>query len=70
MEPVCPDDGGVPADRRYSYARSEHFGVPDVAVGPSPSPRAEIPARGAFTRHVSDTSAYSNLGKTLFGVLS
>jgi len=20
MEPVCPDDGGVPADRRYSYA--------------------------------------------------
>jgi len=22
MEPVCPDDGGVPADRRYSYAHT------------------------------------------------
>jgi len=23
MEPVCPDDGGVPADRRYSYAKTQ-----------------------------------------------
>ena len=42
--------------------------MPDVAVGPSPSPRAEIEARGTFIRHVSDTLAYSNLGKTLLGV--
>jgi len=48
---------------------SERFGVPDVAVGTSPSPRAEIKARGTFMRHVSDTSAYLNLGKTLLGVL-
>jgi len=44
--------------------------VPDVAVGPSPSPRAEIKARGTLMRHVSDTSAYLYLGKSLLGLLS
>jgi len=43
--------------------------MPDVAVGPSLSPRAEIKARGTFMRHVSDTLAYLNLGKTWLGVL-
>jgi len=45
------------------------FGVPDVAVGPSPSPRAKFEARGTFMRHISDTLAYLNLRKTLLGVL-